>query len=122
MIRVTVTQMKSAKSAKTIPTAPLPSFSLKKILVPVDSSPSSDQAFTYARQLSQEFDANLILLHVLEPPELPGFTGMTAPGFLKKASADAEENLRELTKSLGTETKKRMTWKIRSGLAAHEIN
>lgn len=115
--------MKSIKSAKIVPLTPSPAVSLKKVLVPVDFSPASEQAFTYARTLCHEFGANLILLHVLEPPALPGFAGMEqAPGFLKKASLDAEKNLRQLMAPVEEGEKKAMQWKIRSGLAAHEIN
>ena len=115
--------MKSVKSTPISLSAPSPVFSIKKILVPIDFSPASDQAFTYASQLSREFEADLILLHVLEPTGLPVFEDIPqAPAFLKKASADAEKALRDLSESLGDETKKRISWAIRNGLAAHEIN
>jgi universal stress protein A len=40
---------------------------LKRILVPVDFSPCSQRALAYARQLAKSFDAELLLLHIVEP-------------------------------------------------------
>ena len=91
--------------------------------MPIDFSPVSDEAFTYARRLSRQFQASLILLHVIEPPGLPGLAGtVQAPAVLKKASADAEKSLSNLTQSLKDEDRKRISSQTRSGLAAHEIN
>jgi nucleotide-binding universal stress UspA family protein len=44
---------------------------LKKILVGCDFSPDSDQAFKHAVSLAQEFQAELHLAHVIEPPTQP---------------------------------------------------
>jgi len=56
-------------------TAPLPVFKLKKILVPVDFSDCSNKALQYAVPFVKQFDAELILLHVvqisLSVPEMP---------------------------------------------------
>src|SRR5215472_4410915 len=43
-------------------------FSLKHILFPVDFSDRSRGAASYAEELAAHFDAELILLHVVEPP------------------------------------------------------
>ena len=43
-------------------------FSLKCILLPVDFSDRSRGAASYAEELAAHFDAELILLHVVEPP------------------------------------------------------
>jgi nucleotide-binding universal stress UspA family protein len=49
-----------------------PVFRLKKILVPLDFSPCSQKAFSYAVSFARQFGAELILLHVLEPyPPVP---------------------------------------------------
>jgi nucleotide-binding universal stress UspA family protein len=42
---------------------------LKRILFPVDFSDRSSGAASYAEELAAHFDAELILLHVVEPPE-----------------------------------------------------
>ncbi len=44
---------------------------LKKILVGCDFSQDSDQAFNHALSLAQEFQAELHLVHVIEPPVQP---------------------------------------------------
>jgi nucleotide-binding universal stress UspA family protein len=44
---------------------------LKKILVGCDFSPDSDQAFKHGLSLAQEFEAELHLAHVIEPPTQP---------------------------------------------------
>ena len=56
-------------------TAALPVFKLKKILVPVDFSDCSNKALQYAIPFAKQFDAELTLLHVVQPylpvPEIP---------------------------------------------------
>lgn len=49
------------------PAAVLPEFKLKQILVPVDFSECSRKALQYALPLARQFNAGLILLHVLQP-------------------------------------------------------
>ncbi len=45
---------------------------IKKILVGCDFSPDSGQALNHALSLAQEFQAELHLAHVVEPPTQPG--------------------------------------------------
>ena len=40
---------------------------LKKILVPIDFSETSQQAFQYALRFAEQFDCEIVLLHVVEP-------------------------------------------------------
>lgn len=46
-------------------------FRLRTILVPVDFSPCSDKALDYAVAFSEQFGAELVLLHVVEPMVYP---------------------------------------------------
>jgi universal stress protein A len=46
---------------------PLPMFRLRRILVPVDFSDCSRKALQYALPFAKEFEASLILLHVVSP-------------------------------------------------------
>ena len=46
---------------------PHPNFRLQKILVPIDFSVCSEKAVQYALALAQEFGAELILTHVVQP-------------------------------------------------------
>jgi len=48
---------------------------IEKILVGCDFSPDSSQAFKHALSLAQEFEAELHLVHVIEPPTQPGLIG-----------------------------------------------
>ncbi len=50
---------------------PQPEIKLNKILVGCDFSPDSDQAFKHGLSLAQEFQAELHLTHVIEPPVQP---------------------------------------------------
>ncbi|MBW2430671.1 MAG: universal stress protein [Deltaproteobacteria bacterium] len=50
---------------------PQPEIKLNKILVGCDFSPDSDQAFEHGLSLAQEFQAELHLAHVIEPPAQP---------------------------------------------------
>lgn len=45
---------------------------IRKILVPVDFSPPSDYALTYARALAADFGASLHVLHVIEDRLMTG--------------------------------------------------
>ena len=52
---------------------------LGKILVPTDSSPPAEKAAHYAAQMAEQFGAEVILLHVIEPMypyPVVGMTGM----------------------------------------------
>ena len=61
---------------------------LNKILFCTDFSENSQRALTYALSLALEYDAELILLHVLE--------GLPVSGSIKKAIAAATEKLERL--------------------------
>jgi nucleotide-binding universal stress UspA family protein len=54
-------------------------FKLKRILFPVDFSERSEKAASYVDALTTRFDADLMLLHVVQPPTYNTFLG-DAPG------------------------------------------
>jgi universal stress protein A len=57
---------------KKLPTEPPEEFKLKKILVPLDFSDCSKKALEYAIPYAKQFDAELVLLNVIEPyPPVP---------------------------------------------------
>jgi universal stress protein A len=50
-----------------LPPLTLPQFTLKRILVPVDFSESSQKALQYAISFARQFKAEILLLHVADP-------------------------------------------------------
>lgn len=56
-------------------------WSMKKILVPTDFSPSSDRALEAAIVLAQKFDASIVLMHAYQVPvyPYPTITGAHVP-------------------------------------------
>jgi len=70
-------------------------ISLKRILVGCDFSPNSSLAFQYGLSLAQEFQADLHLVHVIQPPL---YEHLKKPGDLKQ----------DLQKDLGADIKSRL--------------
>jgi nucleotide-binding universal stress UspA family protein len=64
---------------------------IDKILVGCDFSPDSGQAFNHALSLAQEFEAELHLAHVIEPPTQPGFNDDNA-----SVSLEIQQEYRDL--------------------------
>jgi nucleotide-binding universal stress UspA family protein len=63
---------------------------IKSILHPTDFSKPSEHALRFACALARDYQARLVLLHVVEPPVYYGELGMTVP-----LPADYHEHLRE---------------------------
>jgi len=100
-----------------------PPFQLKKILVPIDFSNLSKDALPYAVFLAGRFDAEVILLHVVEPFAPPAELGY-APSTAKEAEAASQQCAAEqlarvrqqtLTPNMSVQTL------VRSGAPFHEI-
>lgn len=64
---------------------------IKKILVGCDFSPDSGQAFEHALSLAQEFQAELHLAHVIEPPTQPELKQEDTP-----VSEEIQQDYRDL--------------------------
>lgn len=95
---------------------------LKKILVPIDFSPPSKNAFKYAVRFAQEFGGELTLLYVLEPQSMTGFMAIPeATAFVETDIVAAGKNLRSLIASVRKAKIERPRWKVRGGLPSHEI-
>jgi universal stress protein A len=72
------------------------SIQLKRLLLPTDFSNYSATATTYACELAARFDAELHLLHTLEPyvASTPEFgMGLAFPNYIGEARAAAEKTL-----------------------------
>jgi universal stress protein A len=97
-------------------------LNLKRILAPIDFSPASKKALDYAFRLGELFNSEITLLHVFEPLEAPDFPDIAcASSYGVKEFASAEKNLRELITSSPANGASQLNWKVRAGVAAHEI-
>ena len=65
-------------------------LAIKKILHPTDFSKPSEYALRFACALARDYEARLVLLHVVEPPVYYGELGMTVP-----LPSDFRENLHD---------------------------
>ena len=63
-------------------------MNIKKILIPIDFSECSKDAYEYALNLSEEFDSTLYILNVIEPQILD-----TLSHFTKEARKKIEEKV-----------------------------
>jgi universal stress protein A len=97
-------------------------FLLKKILVPIDFSAASKNAFRCAARLAEEFASELTLLYVLAPAPSTGLAGIPGePAFSDTDLPSADKNLRALVASTGNGRMERARWTIRAGVPSHEI-
>jgi universal stress protein A len=95
---------------------------LKKILVPIDFSPPSKNAFKYAVRFAEEFGGELTLLYVLEPASMTGYLPIPeATAFVEGDIVAAGKHLRSLIASVRNEKIEQPHWKVRAGLPSHEI-
>src|ERR1041385_7223114 len=60
--------MELERKETALPPVPLAEIQLKRILVPVDFSECSNKALQYAASFAKQFSAEIVLLHVVEPP------------------------------------------------------
>jgi nucleotide-binding universal stress UspA family protein len=96
-------------------------LTLKRILVPSDFSPASDNAFKYALQLGPHFGTRLYVLNVLEPTLSPEFAGLPeAPAFSKKEVATAKKKFQAWAGFSGA-ADVAANLVFRNGFAVHEI-
>lgn len=82
---------------------------VKRILVPVDFSKSSQLALLYARKLTRSFKCKLLVLHVIyDPPDNPGFYSRGAdPGELFNIQDAAASMMKKFLKG-GKLSKKKL--------------
>ena len=72
-------------------------LTIKKIVAPVDFSDPSVQALQYAVSVAKQLDAEIILIHVAEPP--PFAPDLTEPhGYEDRVTEYAEKELGKLMK------------------------
>ncbi|HEU5125004.1 MAG TPA: universal stress protein [Verrucomicrobiae bacterium] len=102
----------------TLPPISVSELQLKRILVPVDFSDCSRKAFCYGIHFARQFNAELMLLHVVEIVPIPS----PAVELLEQTEADAKhqeamaKQLAEWRKEAAVSTVKAVT---RTGTVAH---
>jgi universal stress protein A len=75
-----------------LPPVSLPELALKRILLPVDFSESSRKAMHYAISFARQFNAEVLLLHVIEaalppPPQTVAFDSIALNASLREEAA-----------------------------------
>jgi len=97
-------------------------LNLKKILVPIDFSPTSKQAFQLALRFAERFGCKIILLHVIEPEAAIAGTPLAMDIFAQpeEDTRAAKAELACLAASLGKHTNS-FTSVVRIGHAPNEI-
>jgi universal stress protein A len=97
-------------------------LSPKKILVPIDFSTMSKQAFQYALRFAEQFRCEIILLHVVEPETVIAGTPLAVDVFaqLDEDTTAAEADLAALAASSRNRPNS-VTSTVRNGHAPHEI-
>jgi nucleotide-binding universal stress UspA family protein len=99
-----------------LPAQPQPAFQIKKILVPVDFSECSHKALQYAVPFAKQFNAELILLHVVDiTPLAPELGYIEAQGI-----PDSRKRLIDLQQSLDRSISSRTL--LRTGASYFKIS
>src|SRR5262245_154572 len=94
---------------------------IRSILVPVDFSPPSKKALHYASQLAAQFNANLTLVHVVEPVAMPDFAYFPLAQEVEQTVKAARNRMSTLCEHEGISPKQIAKTLIRHGRAFHEI-
>jgi universal stress protein A len=100
-----------------------PKLAVRNILVPVDFSPASHNAWNYAVRFAQKFRAQLTLLHVVSPTPVLDVSGISVAAFGSTFdSGEAERNLRALAgNASGNSASTEIKWKAIPGIPSHDI-
>jgi nucleotide-binding universal stress UspA family protein len=98
-------------------------FTLRRILVPVDFTETSDRALGYAIELARRFEASITVMHAYQIPVygFPDATYITAAEMATQISNAAQARLDailEANKTAGVE----VNVELRDGVAWEEIN
>ncbi|MGN6554255.1 MAG: universal stress protein [Verrucomicrobiota bacterium] len=102
----------------TLPAISLPEVRLRQILVPVDFSDCSHKALHYAASFAKQFNAEVLLLHVIisvpPPPQMLVFEGQE---FTAAYHEETSKQLMEWRDEVGSGVSVRAV--VRNGTAAH---
>jgi nucleotide-binding universal stress UspA family protein len=98
-------------------------LSLKRILVPIDFSPTSKKAFRYAARFAERFGCQIVLLHVIEPVTAIAGAPLAVDTFpeAEEETIAAEAELACFATSSGNRRENAFTSVVRIGHAPNEI-
>jgi nucleotide-binding universal stress UspA family protein len=98
------------------------SLRIQSILVPIDFSSPSKKALNYALPFAEQFNAKLILLHVVEPVATPDFA-VSFPLMMEndKTKAACKAQLEHVIKEQAIDPKRVDRTLVRFGRSFHEI-
>ena len=85
-------------------------LSVKRVLVPIDFSGYSLEALDYAKRFAKLFNAELLLLHVVEPTVYPtdfSFGQIALPNIEGELHRRSEEELQRLSQNMSKEVRVR---------------
>jgi universal stress protein A len=115
--RNVVLEMESKDSA--LPPIPVPELQVKRILVPVDFSDCSHKAFHYAIHFARQFNAELMLLHVIvDVPPPPQMLILESEKLTAEYREQAAKQLAEWRKEVAPGISVKAV--TRNGTAAHQ--
>ncbi len=110
--------LEASPQDSTLPPIDLPALRLNRILVPVDFSESSRKAVQSAVAFAKQFDAEIVLLHVLEPapPQIEIMeAALTESSLREEATRELSEWQRE-----AVSRSKKVRAVVRNGTAADQ--
>ncbi|MDP2037417.1 MAG: universal stress protein [Ignavibacteria bacterium] len=98
-------------------------FNIKNILVPTDFSTLSQSALEYARDLSDNMNATIHILHVIDKsiPFLPGNKNLSDAELTTALEADAQKHLSPFKKEIESESDINVICMIKHGIDFEEI-
>jgi nucleotide-binding universal stress UspA family protein len=103
-----------------LPAVPLDEIQLKRILVPVDFSECSNKALHYAASFAKQFGAEVLLLHVVQPPVyMEGMALSTAAFDETTLRREAAKRLSEWQNAVASGATLKTS--VRTGAPYHEI-
>jgi universal stress protein A len=106
----------SASQATLLPS----SLQLKRILVPIDFSESSEKALRYALRFAEQFGSSITLLHVIQPMVYPADFGYP-PTVLDTLDDTVRRQIQERLGRLASGISGKVKHLIRLGQPYHEI-
>jgi nucleotide-binding universal stress UspA family protein len=95
-------------------------FELKKILVPIDFSDSSEKALRYSARFAEQFGSSVTLLHVIQPAVYPADFGYP-PTVVDTLDEATRRQIQERLEEMGRELKQKTDVLVRLGQPYHEI-